>query len=238
MASPRHCTNLGATLDHLGRHREALDAAQEAVDLYRPLAAANPDAHQARPRRGATQPRHPLAPPRPLSRGTRRHPRSHRPSTGPLAAANPDAHQPGLARALINLGARTLALSAATARHSTPRRKPSPSTAPSPPPTPTPYQPDLAYDTHNLEIELSHLTGRTRPCRTPGGGGRHLPRRWPNATRSCTSPNTGSTLGHCAASTTGAAATPRRSALTWTAGSQPHPFRMILLFRITARTGS
>lgn len=39
--------NLGAFLSDLGRHEEALASAQEALDLYRRLASARPDAYTA-----------------------------------------------------------------------------------------------------------------------------------------------------------------------------------------------
>ena len=95
--------NLGIHLGRLGRHREALEASQEAVTLYRVLAADNPAAHEpdlaiALDNLGAY-----------LYKFGRHREALEATQEGvtllrALAADNPAAHQPHLAIALNNLG--------------------------------------------------------------------------------------------------------------------------------------
>ncbi|MFG2349583.1 tetratricopeptide repeat protein [Streptomyces phaeochromogenes] len=96
-------TNLGAILSEMGRWEEALAATQEAVEVYRRLAAANPAAHEPDLARALTN----------LGADLSKLGRLEEALTAAqdgaevyrrLAAANPAAHEPELARALTNFG--------------------------------------------------------------------------------------------------------------------------------------
>ena len=85
--------NLAVRLSALGRREEALAAAEEAVRLYRALAAARPDAFTARPRQLAQQPRQQAERSRPARGGAGRGRGSGRASTAtwPPRAPTPSA---------------------------------------------------------------------------------------------------------------------------------------------------
>ena len=125
--------NLGIRYSELGRRAEALAPTEEAVDIYRALAADNPaflPDLAARPE----QPRHLLQ--RGWAGAPRRCPPPRKPSTlyRALAADNP-AFLPDLASALNNLGICYSGLGR-RAEALPPPRKPSTSTARWPPTTP------------------------------------------------------------------------------------------------------
>jgi tetratricopeptide (TPR) repeat protein len=102
-ALARALDNLGAQLDALGRHHEALTAATEAITLYRALATTNPDAHNPALARALNS----------LGIWLNALGRHHEALTATteaitlrraLATTNPDAHNPALANALNSLG--------------------------------------------------------------------------------------------------------------------------------------
>ncbi|MGW1998191.1 tetratricopeptide repeat protein [Embleya sp. NPDC001921] len=98
-------SNVGIRLAEVGRRDEALAAEQQAVEIYRRLATANPDAHEPDLARslshlgvhlGEVGRRDEAVVPAEQAVEIRRR----------LATANPDAHEPGLAASLTNLGVR------------------------------------------------------------------------------------------------------------------------------------
>jgi tetratricopeptide (TPR) repeat protein len=154
----------GFALSALGRRAEALQATQEAVDLYRRLAAQHPDAFlpylaASLNNLGAV-----------LSEMGRRAEALQATqeaveTTAGLAAQHPDAFLPDLARSLTNLGIGCFPKWAGGRRPCKPRRRRWTSTAAWPPNTPTPSSPTWRGASTTWAPCFPKWAGGRRPCK-------------------------------------------------------------------------